>query len=411
MNISARVLFLCLPATMCFGQTADQQFIADYGDLKINEIQVLGTHNSYTQPVDPKVLSAGSATFSKIFGSFEQNMTAEEKATFEEFHPNGMSLEEGGQYQHPLFPEQLDAGMRSLEIDVYYDPEGDRFSDPAAYRFMKQKGITDLAPFSSEGLDEPGYKVLHIPDFDFRTHYPTLKKALLALKAWSDKNPQHIPIYILLEAKDSAIPLFPDATTVLKLDDEAFDALDAEVVSVLGRDKIITPDDVRGDHATLREAVTSKQWPTVNESRGKFIFLLLPGSGGAVASQKSPYVAHHPSLRGRVMFAQSSPDSEHAAFLLLDNAIVRQEEIQRYVQQGYLVRARADIETYEAKVNDPTRADAAFSSGAQVVSTDFYQPGNAYGTDYYVQMPGGSVARCNPVNGADNCKDSEQRFQ
>jgi hypothetical protein len=111
------------------------------------------------------------------------------------------------------------------------------------------------------------------------------------------------------------------------------------------------------------------------------------------------------------MFAQSSPDSEHAAFLLLDNAIVRQEEIQRYVQQGYLVRARADIETYEAKVNDPTRADAAFSSGAQVVSTDFYQPGNAYGTDYYVQMPGGSVARCNPVNGADNCKDSEQRFQ
>ena len=138
MKISARILFLCLLATVCFGQGTDQQFTAAHGNLKINEIQVLGTHNSYAQRVDPKVLSAGSVTFSKFFSGFEQNMTAEEKATFEEFHPNGMSLEEGGKYEHAPFPEQLDAGMRSLEIDVYYDPEGDRFSDPASYRFMQQ---------------------------------------------------------------------------------------------------------------------------------------------------------------------------------------------------------------------------------------------------------------------------------
>lgn len=38
--------------------------------------------------------------------------------------------------------------------------------------------------------------------------------------------------------------------------------------------------------------------------------------------------------------------------------------------------------------------DAAFASGAQIVSTDYEQPGNAYGTRYVVTVPGGGAARC-----------------
>ncbi len=73
---------------------------------------------------------------------------------------------------------------------------------------------------------------------------------------------------------------------------------------------------------------------------------------------------------------------------------MRAADIRTEVQQGYLVRTRADIETYEAKVNDTSRAAAAFASGAQIVSTDYEKPGNAYGTPYVVRLPGGSVARC-----------------
>ncbi|MFM9726241.1 Ca2+-dependent phosphoinositide-specific phospholipase C, partial [Streptomyces scabiei] len=57
-----------------------------------------------------------------------------------------------------------------------------------------------------------------------------------------------------------------------------------------------------------------------------------------------------------------------------------------------------DIETYEAKVNDMSRAKAAFKSGAQVISTDFYKPGNPYGTSYKVTLPEGVDYLCNPVN-------------
>jgi Phosphoinositide phospholipase C, Ca2+-dependent len=72
---------------------------------------------------------------------------------------------------------------------------------------------------------------------------------------------------------------------------------------------------------------------------------------------------------------------------------VRSEDNKTYVKLGYLVRSRSDIETYEAKVNDMSRANAAFASGAQIVSTDFEKPGNAYGTDYVLKLPGGDVAR------------------
>ncbi len=371
-------------------------------DLKINQIQVLGTHNSYAKPVDPKVLKMATSIMEKYKGSFFDNMSPEEKAKFQEYHPNGLNFAEALNYNHPDFNEQLNAGMRNIEIDVYYDPTGNRFNKPASYEILKKRGITDLAPFSTEDLDKPGFKVMHIADLDFRTHYTTFKKALQALKDWSDKNPDHVPVFIQVEAKDSGLPIFPNAAEVLKFDQKAFDDLDQEVLSVLGRDKIIAPDDVKGRYKTLNEAVLNHNWPTVDDSKGKFVFILLSSSAG-ISNNESPYLSGHPSLKGRMMFIESAPGKDYSAFVLYDNAIVRQNEIQKLVKEGYLVRTRSDIETYEAKVNDRTREKAAFSSGAQVVSTDFFRKGNAYGTDYYVTMPNGETARCNPVNSPGNC--------
>ncbi|WP_306622204.1 Ca2+-dependent phosphoinositide-specific phospholipase C [Chryseobacterium ginsenosidimutans] len=371
-------------------------------DLKINQIQVLGTHNSYAKPVDPKVLKLATGIMDKFKGSYFDKMSAEEKTKFQEYHPNGLDFADALNYNHPDFNEQLTAGLRNLEIDVYYDPTGNRFTKPASYELLKKQGVTDLASFSVEDMEKPGFKVMHIADLDFRTHYTTLKKALQALKNWSDKNPDHIPIFIQIEAKDSGLPIFPNAAEVLKFDKKAFDDLDHEIVSVLGRNKIIAPDDVKGKYKTLNEAVLHNNWPTVTGSRGKFVFILLPSSAG-ISNNESPYLAGHPSLKGRMMFIESAPGKEYSAFILYDNAIVRQNEIQKLVKEGYLVRTRSDIETYEAKVNDRTREKAAFSSGAQVVSTDFFRKGNTYGTGYYVTMPGGETARCNPVNSPENC--------
>ena len=365
--------------------------------LKINQIQVLGTHNSYAQPVDTAVLNYIDPIFEKMMGQYFSTMPEEQQAKYKEYHPNSVKMSEGLAYNHPDFKEQLNAGLRSLEMDVYYDPTGNRFNKPASYETLKQLGKTDLLPFDSTGLDKPGFKVLHMADIDFRTHYPTFESALQALKSWSVEHPSHVPIFIMIEAKDSGIPIFPGSAEVLPFNSEAFDELDELIFSVLGKDKIITPDIVRGDYKTLEEAVLANNWPELSASLGKFVFMLLPSTAGL--AQANPYVEKHPTLENRAMFVQSEPGKPYAAFLLLDNAIMRKEDIQKAVEKGYLVRTRSDIECYEAKVNDKTRANAAFESGAQVISTDFFKPGNSFKTDYYIQIPNKKPVRVNPVNG------------
>lgn len=370
-------------------------------NLRINQLQVVGTHNSYAQPVDPKVLDLVTPIINGMMQKYSSMMSEDQKAKFKEYHPYGMDLKEGLNYNHPNFTEQLNANLRGLEIDVYYDPEGGRFSHPATYEVLKAKGVTDLAPFNTKGLDQPGFKVLHMADIDFRTHYPTLKDALTALKSWSDQHPGHTPIFMMIEAKDSGFPILETSTKVLPFDKKAYDELDEEIVKYLGKDKIITPKDVQGKYKTLKEAVTHNNWPKLTDSKGKFIFMLLPGSAGTLSSKDNPYLVDG-SLKERVMFLNSEPDDAFAGFILRDNAIVRQKEIQDLVKQGFMVRTRADIETYEAKTNDLTRSKAAFSSGAQVVSTDFFRSGNTYGTPYFVQPPQREGYLNNPLN--SSCK-------
>ncbi len=363
-------------------------------DLPINELQVLGTHNSYAMPADPRLLAYAEKLMGGSMGDLVKKMPAPARALFQEEHPNDVTLTEALNYRPLPLPQQLAAGLRSLEIDVNPDPEGGHFLDPAGYRYLRKQGAIDLLPFDTTDMDKPGFKVMHIPDLDFRSNCNTLVRCLTQIRTWSDANPKHVPLFLLIEAKSQALPMFPGATTEPPFDAAAFDELDREFLSVFSRDRIITPDDVRGDYPTLRAAVLAHHWPKLKDARGKVMFMILTAHG---KSGTEAYIDGHPSLRGRVAFLRSDPADDYGAFLLVDNAIARKDEITANVKAGYFVRVRSDIETYEAKVNDLTRATTAFATGAQVVSTDFPVPGNVYGTSYVVQLPGGSVARVSPA--------------
>jgi len=389
-----------LALTSCASTPAAQCRI---DDLKLNQIQVFGTHNSYAQPVDPRLLALADPIAQRLYATFLPRMSAEQRALFAEEHPADLTLAQGLAYDHPPLAEQLDAGLRSLEIDVNYDPNGGAFADPAGYRLLRAQGVTDLAPHDTSPLHAPGFKVLHVADLDFRSHCPTLRLCLTQLRDWSDGHEGHAPIFIMLEAKTQSLPLFPEPTQAPAFDAAAFDELDAEIVETLGRERLIIPDDVRGDHETLEQAVRAGAWPKVEQARGKFVFLMLTALDRAGADL---YLEGHPNLEGRVAFLRANPGHDHAAFLLLDNAMVRRSDIEARVREGYLVRTRADIETAEARANDLTRAQAAFASGAQVVSTDFFRPGNAFGTDYVVRLPGGGEARANPISAPDACRQA-----
>ena len=50
------------------------------------------------------------------------------------------------------------------------------------------------------------------------------------------------------------------------------DALDAEIRSVFPEQQMLTPDEVRGSHATLEDAILTDGWPTLGAARGTVMF-------------------------------------------------------------------------------------------------------------------------------------------
>ena len=177
----------------------------------------------------------------------------------------------------------------------------------------------------------------------------------------------------------------------MPFDKEALDAIDAEIRSVFPDEQLILPDDVRGDAVTLELAVLEQGWPSLAEARGRIIFAL--DNGG---EKRDRYIEGHPSLEGRVMFTDSPPGTPEAAFMKRNNPLSEPGHIEELVAQGYLVRTRADADTQQARDNDPTRREAALASGAHYISTDYPVPDPAF-SSYRVQIPGGGIARCNPV--------------
>jgi len=353
---------VCL-SVHCTGQT-DQDMERVNKTRKINQIQVLGSHNSYKEAITPALMSIIEEDNPKLARSLD--------------------------YSHVSLTEQLDMGLRSLEIDIFFDPEGGRYAKPYGVY-----GLEGMEPSSKHEYDpdnlmhQPGFKVLHIQDIDFRSNCLTLKKALEEIKVWSDIHLTHFPILITMNTNDAVIDR-PNFTRPIAFDSDAYDSLDKEFLAVFPAYRIIKPDDVRGDYETLEQAVLAHNWPTLGESRAKIMFVLDQGGHKLEA-----YAQGHPSLAGRIMFVNAVEGRPEAAFRIVNDPVKDAAYIRQLVQKGYLVRTRADAGTEEARSGDTRRKEAAFASGAHVISTDYYRPDPRFGTGYKVRLPGSGAARWN----------------
>jgi len=344
-------------AILAFGQSAD--------DARMNQVQVLGSHNSYHVGIDPEL-------FTFLRQKYGERM-------------------DGLYYSHLPIEQQLDRGLRSLEIDVVYDPHGGLYAHPAGLEIEKQNHLPSRE-YDPQGLmNKPGLKVIHVPDIDFRSNVYTFQQELTLLKMWSNAHPHHLPIAITMNAKDDGLKE-PGFVQPLLFDAVAFDGWDSEILKGLGREKLIVPDDVRGQYAMLEAAVLAHAWPKLSQARGKFFFIL-----DETGQKMETYISGHPSLKGRVMFANASEGRPEAAFRIVNEPKKDWAYIQYLVRSGYYVRTRADADTKEARTRDYTRWRAALISGAQVISTDYYVPDARLGTGYSVKLPGGQPGRWNTL--------------
>jgi len=340
-------------------------------NLKLNQIQIIGTHNSYHAGIPPS-----------------------EAKVWQIKSPNDFA---GLDYAHPPLTQQLDGGVRQIELDIFADSEGGRFAHPAGPRMVAAANLPPDAPFDPDGvMMKPGFKVMHVQDIDYRSVCQPFVACLREVRAWSYAHPKHVPIFILVETKQSSKEGALQLTPAEQFTPAVFDALDAEIRSVFSSRELITPDDVRGRFATLNEAVLAGNWPALKSARGKVVFLMDQLWAGPV------YLEGHPSLRGRVLFTNAEPGQPDAAFIERNDGPA--SEITALVRKGYLVRTRADDSTREARTNDTRRRDSMLTSGAQIVSTDYpaSEPARWEG-HYSVSLPGIAPARCNPVNAPAGC--------
>jgi len=369
--LKGALLFLSTVACLGPGCAND----GDGQDLQMNEIQVLGTHNSYhKQPRD--------ALLDELRVFEDAGLVAEGTAD---------SLE----YTALPLQDQFDQGVRQIELDIFADPEGGLYAERPGLAFIGEDPVSGLPE-----LDEPGLKVLHIQGLDFETHCLTFKICLATIKEWSDANPDHLPITIMIEAKEEDVGFGMPIPILFGPDEVA--GIDEEILSVIPRDRLITPDDVRGGHDTLEDAVLNDGWLTLAEARGRLMFVFLNSNDA-----RDNYIEGHPSLAGRVMFTNSVRGEPEAAWFNVNNALNDGQTIQDLVADGYMVRTRADEDTRQAREDDYTLQEAAFASGGQYVSTDYVVPNPDFGTTYKAAVPGGYVARCNPISAPPDCDSSQ----
>ncbi len=340
--------------------------------IRLNHIQVLGTHNSYKLDLPDELISA-----------------------VDEFVPR---WSENLEYGHRTLTDQLGLlGIRQFELDIFADPDGGLFAEPAGALLANDEHF--IRP---EEMFEPGFKTLHVQDIDYRTTCLTFTGCLEEIRDWSLDNPSHLPIMILVELKDSQQASRGDfsLTQPVIVDESNIGDVDREIWSVFSRDHVITPDDVRGDYSTLEEAIAEVGWPTLSQSRGKILFAL-----DNTGRHKDDYLSVFPNLEEASMFVSSPPGESTAGFVKMNNVIADEELIRSYVEQGLIVRTRSDIPTREARSGDSTRRDLSLQSGAQYISTD-YPEVSPFGSGYIVELPGAvGPGICNPVSAPEGCSN------
>lgn len=340
-----------------------------HDDVRLNQIQVIGSHNSY---------HAGMGPHEMEFLRAHNPKTADDLS-----------------YSHPSLDVQLDEGIRQIELDIYADSKGGRYSHPAWPRMMAATNAPLDPDFDPQHLfDKPGFKVMHVQDLDYRSNCQPFIECLQVVRRWSKAHPRHLPIFILIETKEDRPREFMTAPEPFT--SQVFDSLDAEIRSVFPEKEMITPDEVRGHHSTLEEAVLKDGWPCLDKARGRVLFLMDQRKVGPI------YLEGHPALQKRIIFTNARPGEPDAAFVEVNDPQKDPGLIPDLIKKGYIVRTRTDADLKEARANNTSTRDAAMISGAQMLSTDFAFA-EKFPNGYSVGFSEGRIVRCNPVNAPANC--------
>jgi len=261
-------------------------------------------------------------------------------------------------YSHAPLDVQLDRqGVRGLELDLAWQSDVEHF------------------------------EVYHVPLADEGTTCRLFTDCLRLIKRFSDDYPGHQPLFLQMEAKSG-----------FRAEDAGlfFTTLEREILSVWPLERIVTPARVQGASASLREALLARGWPTLGELRSQILFAF-----DNTTEVRDLYTHGGRDLDGRLIFVDSGPADPFGAVAILNDPVGGLAEIRAALAAHLLVRTRADSNPADVYQGLTAQREAAFASGAQIVTTDF--PAPVPGLAYVVETPGGTPSRCNPITAPPTC--------
>jgi Phosphoinositide phospholipase C, Ca2+-dependent len=94
--------------------------------VRMNQIQVIGSHNSYHSGIAPSEAKLMSEKNPIRYAAFE--------------------------YKHRPLDQQFSSGIRQIELDVYADSEGGRYANPLGPRAVAAAGLPPDPDFGPQGL-------------------------------------------------------------------------------------------------------------------------------------------------------------------------------------------------------------------------------------------------------------------
>ncbi|MBR4049991.1 MAG: hypothetical protein IKK09_05800 [Clostridia bacterium] len=300
----------------------DLQAELDAG-LKFNELRYTATHNSYqTESVD-ELKQIYRKLSDLTFGLVPENMA---------------------DFVSPTLTDQLNSGIYSLEIDIeVFDRDGDI-----------------------------SFTCMHNPRFQMTTSCYDFALAMREIAMWSDNNPNHLPITLIIEPKESFLPL--EDMKVLNLDYAK--ELDKTLRATLG-DRLFTPADMLREYESFGEMRRANDWCKVKDMLGKVLILFHE------CNTTEGYIELDPTIKSQAMFPmlrEKDMERDCASFLLLNRPVKEFKAIEKAISLGLIVRTRADEFT---DVTEEKR-EKAFESGAQIMSTDYPVRQGLTADDYVV---------------------------
>lgn len=279
--------------------------------VKFNEVAFLGTHNSYqTTP---------TAEYQKL-------NSAVDVLTF------GLASDETNNFNMETLTKQLELGIRSLELDT---------------ETVVKNG-------------EVSFIVSHDPLFNNTSSCFDFKEALEEIKLWSDANPGHLPVSLIIEPKKN----LPAVGNLRNFTVNYACEMDAVIREVFG-ESLLTPAEMMGEYASFREMRENDGWLPLGETMGKILVLLHD------TTVTDGYINRDKSIKTQAMFPMlrySDRDKSYCSFILENDpkkAAQRRQESSENCK--LIVRTRAD--------SYPSYSDARYANaetcGAQIISTDY----------------------------------------